>query len=70
MLGLKEGGTVSIRLDGSRVVIQPRSEEIEKRIDEWMNLMTRTKNEAFGEETTESWKWISHDHAKKKLGLH
>ncbi|MCS4540614.1 MAG: AbrB/MazE/SpoVT family DNA-binding domain-containing protein, partial [Thaumarchaeota archaeon] len=68
-LGLKEGGIVTVRLDGSRLVIEPKSQAVESRVREWVVLATNTKNALFGEEQKESWKWMSHDYARRKLGL-
>ena len=68
-LGLKEGGHVTIRLDGPRIILEPVSRDIEKKVQEWANLAISLNTEAFTEEAEESWKWMSHEYAKKKLGL-
>jgi AbrB family looped-hinge helix DNA binding protein len=68
-LGLKEGGHVSVRLDGSRIIIEPVSKDLEERVQEWAGLALSLKAEAFSEESEESWKWMSCEYARRKLGL-
>jgi AbrB family looped-hinge helix DNA binding protein len=65
----KSGGTVSIRLDGSRVVLQPVSEELEKRVEEWRGMVMALQVMPFAEDAGESWKWMSPEYARRKLGL-
>jgi len=65
-----KGGTVSVRLDGSRIVIEPIMEDLEERVKEWRDMALTLRAEPFTEETEESWKWISLEYAKRKLGLH
>lgn len=69
VLGLKEGGQVSIRLDGSRVILEPMSRDLMDKVQEWAGLALRLKAEAFTEESKESWKWMSREYAERKLGL-
>jgi len=68
-LGLKEGATVSIRLDGSKLVLEPVFEDLRKTVDEWKDMALKLKAEAFTEEAEESWKWMSREYARSKLGL-
>lgn len=68
-LGIKEGGEVSIRLDGTRLIIEPVPEDLEERVTEWIQHTRNQRTEAFTEEATESWKWMSNEYARKKLGL-
>ena len=68
-LGIKEGGQVSLRLDGNKIVIEPISENLEKTVKEWSRATKNQIAQAQTEETQESWKWISHEYARKKLGL-
>jgi AbrB family looped-hinge helix DNA binding protein len=68
-LGLKEGGSIFIRVDGSRVVLEPAFEHLSDRVTEWKQTALGMKSEAFTDETDESWKWMSHEYAKRKLGL-
>jgi len=69
VLGLKEGGPVSIRLDGSRIILEPMSKDLEGKVQEWANLALNLRVEAFTEESRESWKWMSREYARRKLGL-
>jgi len=69
VLGLREGGNVSIRLDGSRIILEPMSKDLEEKVREWVNIALDLKAEAFTEESNESWKWMSLEYAKRKLGL-
>ncbi|MEM2920802.1 MAG: AbrB/MazE/SpoVT family DNA-binding domain-containing protein [Candidatus Bathyarchaeia archaeon] len=68
-LGLKEGGQLTVRLDGSRVILEPASKDLVKKVQDWANLAATNKSEAFAEEYGESWKWMSHEYARRKLGL-
>lgn len=68
-LGLKGGGEVTIRLDGPRVIIEPVSNDVKKKVREWIDLTKSLEAEAFTEETDESWKWMSSEYARRKLGL-
>ncbi len=69
-LGLKGGGEVTIRLDGSRVIIEPVSNDVKRNVREWEDLTRSLGAEAFTEEPDESWKWMSSEYARRKLGLH
>jgi len=69
VLGLKEGGQVSIRLDGSRIILEPTSKDLDESVREWVSIALSLKAEAFTEESRESWKWMSREYAKRKLGL-
>jgi AbrB family looped-hinge helix DNA binding protein len=68
-LGLKGGGEVTIRLDGSRIIIEPVSNDVWENVREWEDLTRGLKAEAFIEEPDESWKWMSSEYARRKLGL-
>jgi AbrB family looped-hinge helix DNA binding protein len=68
-LGLKEGGRLTVRLDGSRVILEPAPKDLVKKVQDWANLAMTIKAEAFTEKLEESWKWMSHEYAKRKLGL-
>jgi len=69
VLGLKEGGNVSIRLNGSRLILEPMSKDLEEKVQEWVNIALDLKAEALTEVSKESWKWMSIEYAKRKLGL-
>ena len=69
-LGLKGGGEVTIRLDGSRIILEPVSNDVKRNVREWEDLTRSLGAEAFTEEPDESWKWMSGEYARRKLGLH
>ena len=68
-LGLKNGGHITLRLDGSRIILEPASKDLKEKVQEWMTLALNLKAEAFTEKSKESWKWMSREYAEKKLGL-
>ncbi|MGB9718778.1 MAG: AbrB/MazE/SpoVT family DNA-binding domain-containing protein [Thermoproteota archaeon] len=68
-LGMVEGGKLAVRLDGSRIILEPIPEDLEKSVEEWSNFVRSMKIEAFTEKPEESWKWISREYAERKLGL-
>lgn len=69
-LGLKGGGgTVSFRLDGTRLILQPISEDLERLVAEWREMVTGLHAEPFTESGEQSWKWMSLGYARRKLGL-
>lgn len=69
-LGLRAtGGIVAVRLDGSRMIVEPISEDLEKTVMEWRNVVTGLRAEPFTESTDSGWKWMSLEYARRKLGL-
>lgn len=68
-LGLKEGGHVTMRFDGSRVILEPASKDVKQNVREWADLARSLRAEALSEEYDESWKWMSLEYARRKLGL-
>jgi AbrB family looped-hinge helix DNA binding protein len=68
-LGLENGGHVTVRLDGRRLVLEPEPVDVKKRVQDWMKDALETRVEALAEERGESWKWMSREYAGKKLGL-
>jgi len=69
-LDLKEGGSVTLRLDGSRVVIEPVFEELGKRANDWKRMALSLKVQPLTERVEDSWKWMSREFVRRKLGLH
>ena len=69
-LGVKDGGQVSIRLDGPRLILEPVPTDIKERVSHWEHLARETKAEVSTEEEKDSWKWMTHEYARKKLGLY
>ena len=68
-LGLKDGGSIFIRVDGSRAVLEPVFQDLSKSVDEWKEATLKLKSKAFAEKIEESWKWMSREYARRKLGL-
>jgi len=66
---LENGRHVVVRLDGRRAVLEPGTVDVKRRIQEWMKEALETRAEALTEECGESWKWMSREYARKKLGL-
>jgi len=68
-LGIAEGGQVSIRLDGPRVVIEVKSGDVEARVREWSAHALKADSRAFVERREEGGKWMSDEYVRRKLGL-
>jgi len=69
-IGLKEGGRVSVRLDGFRVVIEPIFEDLEESVKRWREMTLGFHAKPFTEDIQENWKWMSREYARRKLGIH
>ena len=75
-LGLSAGGEVSLKVSGSNVIIAlKQNRDVEKKAASWLELALSTRAQIFSDEKTsraekESWKWMSRDYARRKLGLH
>ncbi len=68
-IGIKRGGQVILRIDGSKVMLEPMRNDVKVRVQEWENFSIKLKADAFIEELEESWKWMSREYARRKLGL-
>lgn len=68
-LGVKDGGQISIRLDGPRLVLEPAPKDLKDRSRQWADLARGTRAEALTEEPKETWKWMTLEYARRKLGL-
>jgi len=68
-LGLKGSGEAIIRLNGLKLVIEIVNKDLEKKVEEWKKTTLSLHAEPFTEEIKESWKWINHEYAKRKLGI-
>jgi len=68
-LGLSNGGMVVLRVRGDKVVIEVVDEDLDERIGRWRALVLSVRAELMCEEISESWKWMSVEYAKRKLGL-
>lgn len=68
-VGIRGGGKLLVRREGSKIVLEPYPENLSKRVEEWANLARNIKAEIFSETSEESWKWLSREYAERKLGL-
>jgi len=68
-MGLKDGGKVSVRLDGFRVIIEPVFMDLEKSVKTWRESTLKLHVNPFTEDIPESWKWMSRDYARRKVGI-
>lgn len=67
--GLGEGEDVEILRKGSKVIIRPKNEEVEKKVDDLADYLDRNLPEPFSTEPPEGEsKWMSKKHGMKKLG--
>lgn len=64
-----EGGAVSVRQDDSRIILEPVSEDLQQRVEEWRSMVASTRVEPFTETVQQTWKWMSIEYARRKLGL-
>lgn len=68
--GLRGGEDVEILRKGSKVIIQPKNEEVEKKVDELTDYLDRNLPKPFSTEPPErESKWTSKKHGMKKLGV-
>lgn len=69
-LGIRSGASLRIKIYGSKIILEPISDEnLKERIKEWADTTQRVKAEVGSGEVEKSWKWISCEYAKRKLGL-
>lgn len=68
-LGIGGGAKLLMRLDGSSIVLKPIPEDLGRSINEWASSARAIKAEVGAEVHEESWKWMSRDYAKRKLGV-
>jgi len=76
-LGLNAGGLVSIKRDGSKVVIEPKlTAGLEGRVNRWAKETLQMKAKMFSdharvndEKSIDSMSWMSREYAKRKLGI-
>ena len=67
--GIRGRGKLLIRREGSKIVLEPFPESLSKSVEEWVNLARTVKAEISSETMEDSWKWMSLEYAKRKLGL-
>ncbi len=69
-LGISHGGKVSVRLDGSRVVLESPSKGVAEKVQEWKLRTLQTRAHVFVEEQrAEGGRWMSEEYARSKSGL-
>lgn len=69
LVGIEGEAEVSIRVEGRRIIIELISRDLERKVEEWREVALSTRLEPFTEEVEETWKWVSEEYAKRKLGL-
>jgi len=69
VLGLKKGGTVKLKLDGSSIMIELIRKELKEKAEEWKKMALSLKAKPLSERTEETWKWMSIDYTRRKLGI-
>lgn len=68
-LGISGRGKLALRREGSKIVLEPLPEDLGKSVEDWIKLARGLRAEIFSEASEESWKWMSNEYAKIKLGL-
>jgi len=68
-LGISGESEVLVRVDNGRIIIEPISRDIEASVNRWIELAMRVNPKPFMEEAEGSWKWVSYEYAKRKLGI-
>jgi len=68
-IGMERGGKLLIRLNGSRIILEPFPKDLKKSVEEWVNLVRNMKVNVSEDTSEESWKWMSREYAERKLGL-
>ena len=68
-LGISGEVEAIIRIDGNRIIIEPASTDLERAINEWIEKALSINLQPYTEDTEESWKWMNHEYAKRKLGI-
>jgi hypothetical protein len=66
LVGLEDEAEVLVRVDCGRIVVEPIPRDLEEMVGEWVKTVLNIEAEPFSEET---WKWMSEEYAKRKLGL-
>lgn len=68
-IGITGKGKLLIRREGSKIVLEPFPENLVKNVEEWAKLARDSKAEILSETSEDSWKWMSSEYARRKLGL-
>jgi len=69
LIGVEGEVEVLMRVEGGKIIVEPVSKDLEKRVEEWVKTVLNMRVEPFSEEVEETWKWMSEDYVKRKLGL-
>jgi len=67
-LSIKEGGKLRINVYGSRIILEPLPISLDKTVEEWVTIARETKAE-ISVKHAEIRKWMSHEYARRKIGL-
>jgi virulence-associated protein VagC len=68
-MGIRGRCKLLIRREGSRIVLEPFPQDLNRSVEEWANLARTIRAEIFSETVEDSWKWMSLEYARRKLGL-
>jgi len=68
-MGIRGRCKLLIRREGSRIILEPVPEDLSRSVEEWANLARTIRAEIFSETVEDSWKWMSLEYARRKLGL-
>ena len=56
-----------VRDDEDRLIPEGRS--LERRVENWVEMVLTTISKPLSEEVEESWKWVGREYAERKLGI-
>ena len=68
MLGIKQNSELELWVEGRRIIIEPKDNELEKTVDSWFRRMINRKITIKKIELKGS-KWMSGDYVARKIGL-
>ena len=68
-IGIAGRGKLLIKREGSKIILEPFPEELRRNVEEWASMARKTKTEILSEPSEDSWKWMSREYARRKLGL-
>lgn len=68
VLDLKPGSSLVLYIRGNTIVLT-KCDELERRVEEWYETIKRLDIRAFSTEAEPSFKWMSEEYVRRKLGL-
>ena len=68
-LGIRGKGKLLVRREGFKIVLEPYPEDLIRSVEEWADSARNTKARIYSESSEDSWKWMSPEYARRKLGL-